>query len=166
MLMLSKNRETEGSQDHLQKGVNNFTGLNTVKGIETVQYFCKKYWKTRKIINRNFSSTYWYKCWLNRKFKLRNVYSGCLDSKFRWRTWPAAICLGELWASFDPGISEWGNLIQVMLYDPHSGWTLCELKHLSSRGKEINRDSLSSGERTGNSPNLHSCRGCRTPIWD
>ncbi len=26
---------------------------------------------------------------------------------------------------------------------------LGELKHLSSRGREINRDSLSSGERTG-----------------
>ncbi len=30
---------------------------------------------------------------------------------------------------------------------------LGELKHLSSRGKEINRDSLSSGERTGMSLN-------------
>lgn len=30
---------------------------------------------------------------------------------------------------------------------------LGELKHLSSRGKEINKDSLSSGERKGMSPN-------------
>ena len=28
-----------------------------------------------------------------------------------------------------------------------------EVKHLSTRGREINRDCLSSGERTGNSPN-------------
>ena len=31
---------------------------------------------------------------------------------------------------------------------------LGELKHLSNQGKEIKRDSLSSGERTGISPNL------------
>ena len=34
-----------------------------------------------------------------------------------------------------------------------------ELKHLSTRpGKEINRDSPSSGERTGNSPNRMSVK--------
>ncbi len=33
-----------------------------------------------------------------------------------------------------------------------------ELKHLSSQGKESNNDSLSSGERTGNSLNRDSCK--------
>ncbi len=38
--------------------------------------------------------------------------------------------------------------------DPAREVTLGEVKHLSNRGKESNRDSQSSGERNGNSPNL------------
>jgi len=38
-------------------------------------------------------------------------------------------------------------------YYPQSGRTHCELKYLSSNGKEIKRDSLSSDERNGKSPN-------------
>jgi hypothetical protein len=34
---------------------------------------------------------------------------GCLGVACRRRTWLAAICLGELLTSIDPGISEWGN---------------------------------------------------------
>jgi hypothetical protein len=41
-----------------------------------------------------------------------------------------------------------------MLDNPARGGTLGEVKHLSSRGKESNRDSQSSGERNGSSPNL------------
>ena len=35
--------------------------------------------------------------------------------------------------------------------------THCELKYLSSNGKEIKRDSLSSDERNGKSPNRKYC---------
>jgi hypothetical protein len=41
--------------------------------------------------------------------KLQRAYGGCLGARRRRRTWQAAISLGELQASFDPGISEWGN---------------------------------------------------------
>ena len=37
-----------------------------------------------------------------------------------------------------------------------AGAALCEVNHLSSTGREINRDSLSSGERNGRSPNRAS----------
>ena len=57
-------------------------------------------------------------------------------------------------------MSEWGNPIGVVSYDPDmsevvSGSRRGELKHLSNR-RNINqvRDSLSSGERNGKSLNL------------
>ena len=51
--------------------------------------------------------------------------------------------------------------------EPNTGNLYCsemerthgELKYLSSRGKEIKRDSLSSDERNGNSPNRKYCIG-------
>ena len=48
-----------------------------------------------------------------------------------------------------------------LLYTEYIGIesTLGELKHLSTQGKENNRDSLSSGERKGNSPNLNCAIG-------
>jgi hypothetical protein len=58
---------------------------------------------------------------------------------------------------FDPEISEWGNpprLRGILYPKPLSiGREVGELKYLSSRRQEINRDSLSSDERNGNSPN-------------
>ena len=51
-----------------------------------------------------------------------------------------------------------GNLYYLLNRGTH-----CELKYLSSNGKEIKRDSLSSGERKGSSPNLEFYSGgCRT----
>ena len=47
----------------------------------------------------------------------------------------------------------------VNLYYLNIRWTHCELKYLSSNGKEIKRDSLSSDERNGNSPNRKICIG-------
>ena len=38
----------------------------------------------------------------------------------------------------------------------------CELKYLSSNGQEIKRDSLSSDERNGKSPN---CKYCIGSFW-
>jgi hypothetical protein len=75
-------------------------------------------------------------------------------------------------ATVDPGMSEWGNPAGVMSRHPmpklclhilSMGGEVGELKHLSSRTKERNLDSLSSGERNGNSPNRGSSdpRGCR-----
>jgi len=55
--------------------------------------------------------------------------------KFRWYT---AISFGELYASFDPKISEWGNLtLRVLLYTEYIGIKSepGELKHLSNQRK-------------------------------
>lgn len=49
-----------------------------------------------------------------------------------------AIRSGELSTSFDPEISEWGNLLPVKWKSPaYAGRTLGELKYLSTQGKEI-----------------------------
>jgi len=73
----------------------------------------------------------------------------------------AAKCPGEALAAGDPGISEWGNPpgarpgTQIV----RSGRAPGELKHLSTpRNRE---DSLSSGERTGRSPNPAGATACR-----
>ena len=77
----------------------------------------------------------------------------------------AAKCPGEALAAWDPGISEWGNppgarpgtLGAIPKRAPG------ELKHLStSRNRE---DSLSSGERTGRSPNPAGGTACRRCQW-
>jgi hypothetical protein len=41
--------------------------------------------------------------------KQKSAQGGCLGTSRRRRTWQAAKSLGELQASVDPGISEWGN---------------------------------------------------------
>jgi hypothetical protein len=73
----------------------------------------------------------------------------------------AAKCPGEALAAGDPGVSEWGNPpgarpgTQIV----RSGRAPGELKHLSTpRNRE---DSLSSGERTGRSPNPAGGTACR-----
>src|SRR5713226_2268524 len=48
-------------------------------------------------------------CWVSFMVKLLRAYGGCLGARRRRRTWQAAKSLGELQASFDPGMSEWGN---------------------------------------------------------
>lgn len=61
--------------------------------------------------------------------------------------------------SDDPQVSEWGNPKEVMFLDSRVskvalGSIRSELKHLSnSRKRNQARDSLSSGERNGNSLN-------------
>src|SRR5713101_8302310 len=47
--------------------------------------------------------------WVSFMVKLLRAYGGCLGARRRRRTWQAAKSLGELQASFDPGVSEWGN---------------------------------------------------------
>lgn len=44
--------------------------------------------------------------------KKRRAYGECLGANRRRRTQQAAKSLGELQASEDPGVSEWGNLTQ------------------------------------------------------
>jgi hypothetical protein len=39
-----------------------------------------------------------------------SAHGGCLGTDRRRRTWQAAKSFGELQASIDPEISEWGNL--------------------------------------------------------
>ena len=77
---------------------------------------------------------------------------------------------GELQTSFDPRISEWGNPADSsqLFYAEYIGVKSkpAELKHLSKQRKRKRSDSVSSGERTRNSPNqeyLYSW-GCRTPF--
>lgn len=45
------------------------------------------------------------------KCSLPNADSGCLGLDYRRRTRKAAISAGELPRSFDPAMSEWGNLV-------------------------------------------------------
>jgi hypothetical protein len=50
--------------------------------------------------------------------KLVRAFGGCLGAKRRRRTWLAAKSHGELQASVDPWISEWGNPHRVMSMEP------------------------------------------------
>ena len=50
-----------------------------------------------------------------RSNKLVRVRGGCLGTKSRRKTRLPAISVGELEANDDPAISEWGNLLEVML---------------------------------------------------
>ncbi len=51
--------------------------------------------------------------------KIQRAYGGCLGTRRRRRTRPAAKCHGELQASVDPWMSEWGNPIEANLYYPY-----------------------------------------------
>jgi hypothetical protein len=79
----------------------------------------------------------------------------------------AAKCPGEALAAGDPGMSEWGNPpgARPGTWSAISKRAPGELKHLSTpRNRE---DSLSSGERTGRSPNPCggiACRRCQEGV--
>ena len=47
-----------------------------------------------------------------------SAHGGCLGTNRRRRTWQAAKSLGELQASIDPGMSEWGNPARVVPRHP------------------------------------------------
>jgi hypothetical protein len=73
----------------------------------------------------------------------------------------AAKCPGEALAACNPGVSEWGNPpgARPGTYGGIRERAPGELKHLSTpRNRE---DSLSSGERTGRSPNPAGAIACR-----
>ena len=78
----------------------------------------------------------------------------------------ATKCSGEALAAGDPEISEWGNPAGVMACHPEvTGGEPGELKHLSTPRKR--EDALSSGERTGQSPNRVGVRAgmrCRSGV--
>ena len=76
----------------------------------------------------------------------------------------ATKCSGEALAAGDPEISEWGNPAGVMACHPElTGGEPGELKHLSTpRNRE---DALSSGERTGQSPNRRGVVSVRALPW-
>jgi len=50
-----------------------------------------------------------------RSNKLVRVRGGCLGTKSRRKTRLPAISVGELVTNDDPAVSEWGNLLEVML---------------------------------------------------
>ena len=77
----------------------------------------------------------------------------------------ATKCSGEALAAGEPEISEWGNPPGVMAGYPFWGREPGELKHLSTPRKR--EDALSSGERTGQSPNHDGVRAgmrCRCGV--
>ncbi len=90
--------------------------------------------------------------------KRTRAHGGCLGISRRWRTWQAAISFGEVQITVDPEISEWGNPLYISYSIPfwihrkgkanEANWNI-----LVASGKEIKRDTPSSGERTGHSPN-------------
>jgi len=55
----------------------------------------------------------------SRKVKIVRAYGGCLGADRRRRTRQAAKCHGELQASVDPWISEWGNPAEENLCHPY-----------------------------------------------
>ena len=72
----------------------------------------------------------------------------------------AAKCSGEALVASDPEVSEWGNPPGVLPgYRMRVRGARGELKHLSTCRKR--EDSLSSGERTGRSPNRNGERASR-----
>jgi len=87
---------------------------------------------------------------------LKNIRAceGSLGIQKLWRTWLPAKRFGELEVGFDPEESEWDNSIaNCWIYrqiraNP-GNWNI-----LVPGGKESKNDSLSSGERMGNSLNF------------
>ena len=61
----------------------------------------------------------------------------------------------ELSRSIDTRISEWGNPIYGDIYYQFTGANSGKWNISVPEGKEINRDSQSSGERNGNSPKIY-----------
>ncbi len=55
---------------------------------------------------------------IEEEVKQTSAQGGCLGTDRRRRTRQAAKSLGELQASFDPGISEWGNPAGVIPCHP------------------------------------------------
>jgi hypothetical protein len=55
---------------------------------------------------------------LGASVKRESAQGGCLGTSRRRRTWQAAKSLGELQASVDPGMSEWGNPAGVIPRHP------------------------------------------------
>jgi len=92
------------------------------------------------------------------------VYGGCLGTRRRWRTWLPAISLGESEIDFDPGMSEWGNSIILCWTHRQRRQYPANWNILVAGGKESECDSLSSGERNGNSPNHLLASGVVGPL--
>jgi hypothetical protein len=55
----------------------------------------------------------------DRKVKLQRAHGECLGVRSRRRTQQSAKSLGEPKAGFDPGVSEWGNPLDVMVQYSH-----------------------------------------------
>ena len=65
-----------------------------------------------------------------------------------WRSWQAAISLGEEHASFEPGIAEWDSYYFLSSDDPLLGiGNLLNWNILVGRGRENNCDAVSNVER-------------------
>ena len=99
--------------------------------------------------------------------KRESAHGGCLGIRRRRRTRQAAKIRGEAQGAIDPRESEWDNppgAIRASAGRTHRpGEANPANRNIQvAGGEDINRDSPSSGERTGNSPNRERFRGCRT----
>ena len=90
-----------------------------------IDYELMKYDRKRKLSNHNskfiiknskFAKS---ECSSLAKVKIKRAYGGCLGARRRRRTRQAAKRHGELQASMDPWISEWGNPVPANRYHPY-----------------------------------------------
>ena len=99
--------------------------------------------------------------------KHRNAHGGCLGIRRRRRTRQAAKIPDEAQRARDSGDSEWDNprgatrASRGRTHRPREANPVNRNIQVAG-GEDINRDSPSSGERTGRSPNRERSRGCRT----
>jgi hypothetical protein len=101
---------------------------------------------------QRFESAY-----LHKNFQMLKKLIACegsLGIQKRWRTRLPAKRFGELEVSFDPEVSEWGNSTSYDWIYRSQRANLGNWNILVPRGKESKNDSLSSGERNGNSLNF------------
>ena len=99
--------------------------------------------------------------------KRESAHGGCLGIRRRRRTRQAAKIRGEAQGAGDPRESEWDNPPGAIRAFPGRTHGPGEANPANRNiqvagGEDINRDSPSSGERTGISPNRERSRGCRT----
>lgn len=103
----------------------------------------------------------------NEGIKRESAHGGCLGIRRRRRTRQAAKIRGEAQRARDPRDSEWDNPRGATRASPGRTHRPEEANPANRNiqvagGEDINRDSPSSGERTGSSPNRRRRRGCRT----
>lgn len=105
---------------------------------------------------------------MHKKERIVRACDGCLDTKYRRRTRQSAISFGKLIHKryirrFPNGETWLGWYLVAPVWTHRAGsGNLANWNILVARGRESKNDSPSSGERTGNSPNLILLQLCLT----